>query len=346
MSNSVLTGILLIAIGLSGCVKEQADVIQGATTPLSKTAVPDGFPEIPFTEENPFTEEKWALGKKLFYDNILSVDESISCASCHQQSNAFSDVVDKSIGAGGLIGRRNSPTLANVAYHPYYTREGGVPTLEMQVLVPLQEHDEFNFNIVALADRMKAIPEYVEMSRKAFDREPDAYVITRALATFERTLISGNSPYDKYINDKAARSFTSSARRGMNLFFSERTNCSKCHSGFNFTNYSFQNNGLYEEYPDIGRKRFSGKDEEEATFKVPTLRNVALTAPYMHDGSINSLQEVVEHYNSGGAAHDNKSPLIKPLNLTKDEQQELVSFLESLTDIGFITNTNFQDETQ
>ncbi len=310
------------------------------------TVAPEGFPEIPFTDENPFSEAKWELGKQLFYDNILAADYSISCASCHKQEHAFSDVVDKSIGAGGVTGRRNSPTLANVAYHPYFTREGGVPTLEQQILIPLQEHDEFNFNIVELAERMKQIPEYVEMSRVAFGREPDAYVITRALGIFERTLVSGNSPYDKYKNGKAEHGISYEAIRGSQLFFSERTQCGTCHSGFNFTNYSFENNGLYTDYADIGRLRFTGKEEDRARFKVPTLRNIALTAPYMHDGSINTLKEVVEHYNKGGYPHPNKSNLIQPLNLTEQEKSDLLAFLYSLTDVEFVTNKKFRNEDQ
>lgn len=343
MKFKFIIAIILPVLFAASCKKEKQDVAS-AQRPL--TQAPEGFPEIPFTEENPYSEAKWQLGKKLFYDNILAVDYSISCASCHRQENAFSDVVAKSIGAGGLSGRRNAPTLANVAYHPYYTREGGVPTLEMQILVPLQEHDEFNFNIVELAERMKQIPEYVEMSNEAFCRAPDAYVVTRALGIFERTLVSGDSPYDKYINGYISSEFTDDAQRGMNLFFSERTQCSSCHSGFNFTNYSFENNGLYTTYEDEGRKRLTGKEEDNALFKVPTLRNIALTAPYMHDGSVNTLEEVIEHYNKGGYAHPNKSELIKPLGLTKQEKADLLAFLHSLTDVTFITNKNFKNEDQ
>lgn len=311
---------------------------------LSLQTAPAGFPEIPFPEDNPFSYRKWELGKMLFNDKMLSADYTISCASCHKTELAFSDNVALSKGAGSLTGRRNSPTLANVAYHPYYTREGGVPTLEMQILVPIQEHDELNFNIVEIAERMKQVPKYVDMSREIFDREPDAYVITRAIATYERTLVSGNSAYDKYINMRDTRGFGEAAQRGMRLFFSARAGCSDCHSGFNFTNYSFENNGLYEQYADPGRKRLTGKEADDALFKVPTLRNVAVTAPYMYDGSVKTLEDVVAHYNSGGKPHPNKSAGLRPLHLSLQEQKDLVAFLYTLTDAEFITNKNFSNE--
>lgn len=332
-----------MAVSMSSCVKDSTAT---KDTTMSLTGVPEGFPAIPFTEENPFSEAKWKLGKKLFYDKMLSVDYSTSCASCHKVQLAFSDDVSKSLGAGGLTGRRNAPTLTNVAYHPYYTREGGVPTLEMQILVPVQEHDELNFNIVLIADRMKESAEYVAMSKEAFGREPDAYVVTRAIATFERTLISGSSAYDKYVNKGDVKGMSAQAMRGKDLFFSDRAGCSSCHSGFNFTNYSFENNGLYEVYADIGRQRFTGDSSDNALFKVPTLRNIALTAPYMHDGSLATLKDVVAHYNTGGKNHPNKSDKIKPLGLTEQEKGDLVAFLETLTDIEFITNKNFYNEDQ
>jgi len=313
---------------------------------MQLTDAPEGFPEIPFSDENPFSQAKWELGKQLFYDNILSIDYSVNCGSCHKANIAFSDDIAKSKGAGGLTGRQNAPTLANVAYHPYYTRAGGVATLEMQILVPIQEHDEFNFNIVDIAERLNKVPEYVQMSQQVFGRNPDPYVITRAIATFERTLISGNSSYDKYQRSGQAAGMSASAIRGMNLFFSSRTNCGSCHSGFNFTNYSFENNGLYESYTDIGRKRLTGKDEDLALFKVPTLRNIALTAPYMHDGSVNTLEDVIRHYNSGGAAHRNKSDKIRPLGLSLREQADLAEFLHALTDDDFINNKKFYNENE
>lgn len=332
--------IAIITLVIWGCKKDDGIKPVEANNPF---VLPAGFPAITYPQDNEFSEARWELGKKLFYDNILSVNRTISCASCHKASLAFSDDVAFSNGVENRPGTRNAPTLANVAYHPYYTREGGVPTLEMQVLVPVQEHNEFDFNIVTAGERLQEDSVYVAMSLKAYGRTPDYYVITRALANFERTLISGNSPYDKYVYQGQKNALTTDEQAGMNLFFSERTNCSNCHSGFNFTNYAFENNGLYTNYTDIGRKRLTGKPEDEARFKVPTLRNIALTAPYMHDGSFLTLNEVVEHYNKGGFGHPNKSGLVKPLGLTDSEKEQLIAFLKSLTDNEFVSKQEFKE---
>ena len=323
------------------CSKEE---INQEIADLQLMEVPPDFPQVVHPDGNEYTIERWSLGKKLFYDPILSKDGKISCASCHEPTLAFSDDKSVSIGSGGLLGTRNAPTLANVAYHPYFTREGGVPTLEMQILVPIQEHNEFDNNIVLIADELAKIDEYVKMAKDAYDQEPNAFVITRALAQFERSLVSGQSDYDKEYNYQISGSMTASAERGKILFESEKTSCSSCHGGFNFTNYEFENNGLYEKYEDIGRARLTQDDKDISLFKIPSLRNIALTAPYMHDGSKNSLMEVIEHYNTGGKPHFNKSELIKPLNLSQDEKEDLLAFLQSLTDEKFINNKNFINE--
>jgi len=303
--------------------------------------IPKGFPEVTYPEGNEFTKDRWELGKKLFFDPIMSVDSTISCASCHKPELAFSDDVALSKGVSDRLGIQNAPSLANIVYHPYFTRAGGVPNLEMQILVPIQEHNEFDFNILLIAERLAADSFYVSLSQKAYDRAPDAFVITRALASFERSLISGYSPYDQYTQHNNFEAMSDAALRGMDLFFSEKTNCASCHSGFNFSNYAFENNGLYEVYEDAGRFRLTGNEEDRALFKVPSLRNIALTAPYMHDGSISSLEEVIQHYQLGGTNHSQKSPLIKALNLTKQEQEDLVQFLTTLSDESFIKNPLF-----
>ena len=305
-------------------------------------AVPPGFPNPAFPDGNELTPARWALGKKLFYDPAMSSDSILSCASCHHAAKAFSDTVRFSPGVAGRPGTRNAPTLANIGYHPYFTREGGVPTLEMQILVPIQEHNEFDFNILLIAERLLRDTSYVRMSRDAYGRDPDAFVITRSIACFERTLVSGQSRYDQYFFQKKNAALTGAEKRGMDLFFSEKTDCSQCHTGFNFTNYAFENNGLYSDYPDPGRFRLTELESDRARFKVPTLRNVALTAPYMHDGSLPTLEAVVEHYNSGGQPHPNKSTLIRPLALTAGEKADLLAFLRSLTDEAFVNNPKFR----
>ena len=305
--------------------------------------IPKGFPAVEEPQGNEFTPARWELGKRLFFDPVMSVDSSISCASCHQPGLAFSDNVAFSPGVEQRPGVRNSPSLVNVAYHPYFTREGGVPTLEMQVMVPIQEHNEFDFNIVLLAERLSQDSSYVVQSEKAYGRTPDAFVITRSLACFERSLLSGNSPYDQYLQNVQTSAISASALRGMDLFFSEKTKCSECHGGFNFSNYNFENNGLYEQYEDVGRFRLTGDEADRALFKIPSLRNVGLTAPYMHDGSLPTLEAVVEHYQSGGKNTPQKSGLIQPLDLTESERADLVQFLESLTDETFVQNPLFKN---
>lgn len=332
--------ILLLAVLLFACQKESPEPSPVEPEPL--LAVPAGFSAPEFPAGNELTAARWALGKKLFYDPVLSRDSTLSCASCHHAAKAFSDTVAFSPGVGGLPGTRNAPTLANIGYHPYFTREGGVPTLEMQILVPIQEHNEFDFNILLIAERLLRDTAYVRMSREAYDREPDAFVITRSIACFERTFVSGQSRYDQYFFQGKNTALTATEKRGMDLFFSEKTNCSQCHAGFNFTNYAFENNGLYSNYPDPGRFRLTELESDRARFKVPTLRNVALTAPYMHDGSLQTLEAVVEHYNSGGQPHPNKSALLRPLDLTAAEKTDLVAFLRSLTDNAFVNNPKFR----
>lgn len=331
---------ICLAIVIAACRKELPEVTPVEPEPL--LAVPTGFPIPAFPDGNELTPARWVLGKKLFYDPVMSSDSTLSCASCHHAAKAFSDTVAFSPGVAGRPGTRNAPTLANIGYHPYFTREGGVPTLEMQILVPIQEHNEFDFNILLIAERLLRDTAYIRMSQEAYDRDPDAFVITRSIACFERTLVSGQSRYDRYFFQGKNETLTAAEKRGMDLFFSEKTDCSQCHTGFNFTNYAFENNGLYAEYPDPGRFRLTELESDRARFKVPTLRNVALTAPYMYDGSMLTLEAVVEHYNSGGHPHPNKSALVRPLALTAGEKADLVAFLRSLTDDAFVNNPKFR----
>jgi cytochrome c peroxidase len=304
--------------------------------------IPEGFPAIEYPVGNEYTEARWKMGKQLFYDTRLSLSNNTSCASCHHAQNAFSDTVIFSLGDKNRIGKSNAPTLTNIAYNPYYTRAGGVPTLEMQILVPIQEHDEFNSNIVEIVQLLKSDSNYVQQARVCYNRELDPYVLVRAIANFERSLISGNADYDKYTFQNNKTALSAQALRGQNLFMSTKTNCSNCHSGFNFTNYAFENNGLYINYTDSGKMRLTQLEQDRAKFKVPTLRNIALTAPYMHDGSLPDLATVIAHYNSGGQVHKNKSQLVKPLGLSQQEQNDLIAFLQSLTDHTFINNKRFQ----
>jgi len=335
---------LIMLFSLFSC--QQEDEKPALVTPpvTGLLTIPQGFPNMNFPEGNELTEERWSLGKKLFYEKRLSVNNSISCGSCHKPSLAFTDSLAFSPGVFNRPGTRNSPSLANVGYHPYFLKEGSVPTLEMQVLVPIQEHNELNHNIVDIANELKLDPAYSKMSREAYDRELDPFVITRAIANFQRTLVSGNSRFDSFQYQGNTAALSAEEQLGMKLFFSSKTNCSSCHRGFNFTTYNFENNGLDSVYADNGRQRFTNDPADEALFKVPSLRNVGLTAPYMHNGKLSSLAAVINHYNSGGENHKNKSVLIQPLNLSQNEKAELLAFLHCLTDFDFVNDPKWREE--
>jgi cytochrome c peroxidase len=303
--------------------------------------LPVGFPDLTFPVDNQPTSLRVELGKQLFYDTRLSREGNLSCASCHLPQNAFADPRAVSIGTDGRTGLRNAPTLANVAWQPHLFMDGGVPSLELQVMHPFNDPLEFDLHIVDAANQLASDENYAQMSLSAYDRPLDPFVIMRAISSFERTLISGNSAYDRFLaGDEAALS--SDAQAGMALFFSPETGCSDCHNGVFFTDFSFQNVGLYATYADNGRQRVTGDPSDEGKFKVPTLRNVALTAPYMHDGSLSTLADVVAHFNAGGELHSNQHPAVRPLNLNPEQQAQLIVFLEALTDESFINNPDFR----
>ncbi len=290
-----------------------------------KFDLPKGFkyPKIP--NENSITVKKVELGKLLFYDPILSDDSTISCSSCHVPELAFTDGKKLPIGIKGNIGNRNSPSLINVAYYPYFFAEGKVMDLETQAQAPGLHAEEMGSEMKKMIYRLRNNKFYRKKFREIYNEEIDVKHFVYVLASYERTLIAGKSKYDR--ND-----FNTDEQKGKDLFFSTRTNCSKCHNGNLFTDFSFQNIGLYEVYEDPGLARVNSSATDSGKFKTPSLRNVEYTAPYMHDGSIVALENVVEFYNSGGEKHKNKSEFIKPLSLSKEEKRCLVLFLKSLTD--------------
>ena len=298
--------------------------------------IPNNFPVPVIPESNQLNQDRINLGKMLFYDPILSIDSSISCNSCHKQEFAFSDNKSISPGVKSRLGSRNTMSLANVVYYDAFQREGGVKSLEMQVLVPIEDHNEMGFNIILASEKMLLHDKYVELSQIAYNRNPDPYVITRSIASFERTLISGNSDFDK-------NNLTLDQKNGKNLFFGNRLKCSECHSGFLFTNQNFENNGLYEIYNDSGRYSLTNQVKDIGKFKVPSLRNIELTEPYMHDGSILTLEDVINHYSKGGNYHINKSEHITGFKISQKEKEDLIKFLKSLTDYEFISNNELKN---
>ena len=279
------------------------------------------------------------LGKHLFYEKALSRDSSISCATCHKQELAFTDGLSKSIGIRDQEVSRNAPTLTNVFNRPYFLLDGVNPSLEAQTVVPVQEHKEFDFNIHLIIKRLKKNELYVELARKGFNSEITAAVYANSIAEFERTLISDNSAYDHYLRGEK-QALTPSQHRGKALFFN-KLYCAKCHNGKDFTNDGLLNNGLYESYADSGRMRKTESEVDRAVFRVPTLRNIEVTAPYMHDGSIKTLDEVIDHYAKGGYVHPAKGKDIVPFTLSIDEKNDLIRFLKSLTDSEFLENPNY-----
>lgn len=288
---------------------------------------------IPFPKDNPLTDEKIAFGKKLFFDKRLSAGNQVSCATCHQPEKAFTDGLSKSIGVDGRIAMRNAPSILNSAYFNRYMYDGEIKTLEEQVLVPLQDHQEMASSMKEILRKLSRDKEYRKLARSVFNRELDAYVITRAISSYERSLISRNSRFDQYLAGNR-KSLNADEVAGWKLF-SEKLYCTKCHSGPDFTNYSVVSNGLYSDYGfDQGRYRINGIEEEKGTFKIPGLRNVALTAPYMHDGSLKTLREVILHYAKGGKDFPNKSSIIKRFSVTDLEIRQLESFLRSLSEIS------------
>ena len=327
----ILTLLFLI---FSGCQKSNHDI-----APVSLWDPPSWFPPMEIPDDNQFTMERWELGKKLFYEKRLSIDQSIACISCHDPLLSFSDNQAFSPGVFDRPGVRNASMLANIGYAPNFLREGGVPTLEMQVLVPIQEHNEFNHNILDIVEDLKQDSLYAELSMKAYNSEFSPFVLTRALANFERSLISGHSRYDIYTYEGKYAILTEEEIAGKELFFSDRLKCSQCHSGVFFTSFDFANNGLKEVYEDEGRMRFTGLEEDRAVFKIPSLRNIEMTAPYLHDGSIETLEEVIDLYSEGGFDHPNKSNLLsQAIDLSDAEKMQLLAFLKTLTDHTFLND--------
>lgn len=327
---SIIGMTLLLFLFFSSCKKDPS--IEDIGNAVITLKVPKGFPYPVIPSDNKPTQNRIDLGEKLFFDPILSRDSSISCSSCHLPDKKFTDGLQFSNGINGNHTVRNSMSILNASYQPSMFWDGGVPTLEQQVIAPIENPLEMDFDVNLVVKRINDNPEYVSLFQKAYNRPPSVYALTRAIACYERTLFTGKSRYDDYLYYNNAQALNASEINGMNTFFGEKGECFHCHGEYNFTDYSFKNNGLYLFYADSGRAHITLLNSDVGKFKVPSLRNIERTAPYMHDGSIATLEEVVEHYNSGGKSHPNKSGLILPLNLTVQEKQDLVNFLKSLTD--------------
>jgi cytochrome c peroxidase len=303
---------------------------------------PLGLPEVIWPEENPYTPEKRELGWLLFFDTRLSSDNTVSCASCHDPKHAFTDAAPVSTGIKGQKGGRSAPTVINRAYSTAQFWDGRAASLEDQAKGPLANPLEMTSEKKAdeshrtAVERLRAIPGYVKRFEKVFGTK-DLTIdhVAMAIATFERTVLSGNAPFDRYkAGDKTAMS--EAQVRGMNVFF-QKAQCDRCHIGFNFSDGSYMNIGIGMDKlnPDLGRYYVTKNEEDKGAFKTPTLREAEHTGPYMHDGSLKTLEEVVEHYDKGGIKNTWLNQQMKPLNLTKQDKTDLVSFMKALSGEGW-----------
>jgi cytochrome c peroxidase len=326
----------------------------GLTSATFDWDIPKGFPRPVVPADNPMSASKVELGRRLFYDNRMSVNGKESCGTCHRQELAFTDGRRQAQGATGQLHPRSSMSLVNVAYVPFLTwANPNLTSLEEQALIPMLGEEPIELGLKGheqeFLDRLRSDAVYQALFPQAFPGATDLYTIpnvTQAIAAFERTIISMRAPYDRYRWDGDSSAISDAAKRGELLFFSsERAGCFQCHAGWSFSGaikfegspvshggffntgvsaYSAPNRGLFEQ---------TGRIEDIGKFRAPTLRNIAVTAPYMHDGSLATLEEVVQHYAAGGRLdHPHKSHILRRLNLTDADKSDLVEFLKALTD--------------
>ncbi|MEZ4456272.1 MAG: di-heme enzyme [Gemmatimonadales bacterium] len=368
----------VLGLGGAGCGGDETLSPDALTPPVTSSfdwRLPSGFPTPRVPADNPMTLAKVALGRHLFYDARLSGNETQSCGSCHQQARAFTDGLPRSIGSTGEVHPRNAQSLANVGYQPILTwANPDLKKLTEQALTPMFGTDPVELGLAGmeavLVARIGADTTYQRLLEAAYPAEPLTLDrLTMAIASFQRTLISGNALVDRVRRGEA--SLSQSARLGQALFFSERLECFHCHGGLMFTGtYDFEgksspeaefhNTGLYNldgegryPAPNFGLFNFTGRPEDMGKFKAPSLRNVALTAPYMHDGSIATLDEVIDHYEAGGrtiasgplagvgSTNPHKSAFVKGFTLTAEERRALLDYMDALTDGQFIVDPRF-----
>lgn len=348
---------IILIISISACSKEsEPDTETYEPTPLSLN-IPEIFknniipPVIPIN--NQLTVQGVALGKKLFYDKKLSGDQTMACASCHSPQHAFTDNTSTSAGIDGTFGDRNSMPLFNLAwnYNERFTWDGEELSLERQALEPVQNPIEMHSDWDNVVDRLQSDAEYPELFRLAFKTSIiTKELTTKAIAQFERTLISANSKFDKFSLGQAT--LTPQEQNGLNVFMDEdRGDCFHCHGNPNnplWTDNSFHNNGLDATFTDLGLGSVTGDENDNGKFRSPSLRNLAYTAPYMHDGRFETLDQVIEFYSTGLQDSETIDPLMKKVefggvNLSEEDKADLKAFLLSLSDPSFLTNPDFQE---
>jgi cytochrome c peroxidase len=333
-----------------------------ADIPYNPTAfdlkIPASFPKMEIPTDNPLTTEGVALGRFLFFDKLLSANGTMACASCHLPEMNFTDGKATSKGVDNLDGRRSAMSLENIGFvNKGLFWDGRTKTLEEQALLPVEDPIELHNKWTQLIDKLKTHADYPTRFRKAFGiteaSEITKELAAKALAQFERTFLSGNAKVDKIF--KREDEFTNDEYSGYLLFFNAAgapdAQCGHCHTTPFYSSNDFFNNGLDSvsnllNFKDLGRGIVTKKESDNGKFRVPSLRNIELTAPYMHDGRFKTLEEVVEHYASGGHYADNIDPFIpqiKAVNLTAKQKKQIILFLKTLTDTSFVRNTAFQD---
>lgn len=331
-----------------GCKKESANNKEPWNPSPYELAIPQGFPDMVIPADNPMTEEGVILGRMLFYDPILSADNTQSCASCHAQDFSFTDNGRKlSVGIDGTEGFRNSMSLLNAGWIRGHNWDGSAETLEEQAFEPVTNPVEMHNTWPQAVAALKAHEIYPDLFFNAFGtRYIDSTHVVKALAQFERTLISGNSKWDRYLRGEVQLSITET--KGFEVFFTEKGDCFHCHTTILFTDNEFHNNGLDSIFTDRGLYEVTGNPNDIGKFRTPTLRNLVYTAPFMHDGRFETLEEVIDFYSEGLKFSPTIDPLMKNVNqggvqLTQEEKESLIAFIKTLTDTTFVNNPEFSN---
>ncbi len=339
----------VFALLLSSCKKnEDQDVQVEDWNPTSyELVIPEGFPSMEIPKDNPMTVEGIALGRKLFYDPLLSADNTLACADCHKQANAFSDDRAFSLGIDGREGTRNAMPLINAAWIRELNWSGSAASLEAQSFEPLTNPLEMHNTWERAVNSLKATSDYPDMFFAAFGtRDFDSNHVVKAIAQFERTLISSNSKWDQYL--RGEYQLNASESKGFEIFFTEKGDCFHCHTTILFTDNEFHNNGLDSVFSDQGLYDVTGDPSDIGRFKTPGLRNLVFTAPYMHDGRFESLEEVIDFYSEGLKYSPTIDPLMKKVHeggiqLSQGDKLNLLAFLKTLTDSSFVLNPEFSE---
>jgi cytochrome c peroxidase len=342
--------LILSILLLTFCKKKDSGnkpITEFNPTPYNLT-IPDGFPEMLIPDDNPLTVEGVALGRMLYYDSILSGDNSQSCANCHTAAFAFSDNEKQfSTGIDGLQGNRNAPAVINVAWMPSLFWDGRAGSVEAQALAPVANPIEMHLSWAEAMSKLNNHKAYPELFFAAFGKSSiDSNMVVKAIAQFERTMISSNSRWDRYLRGELE--LTQSEAQGFDIFFTEKGDCFHCHGTILFTDNLFHNNGLDSLFADPGLFAVSGDQNDIGKFKAPSLRNLGFTSPYMHDGRFKTIVEVIDFYSEGVVWSPTIDPLMKKVNqggihLDQQQKHDLISFINMLNDSSFVNNPNFSN---